>query len=106
MSELEDLRKLIGIEKVTKTRKSMREQLIITEYGKPSKSLAKQSQFLKSLPTPKHTIGDIVIVPPAIYGVVQFYLYEDLHGWVYAITLEDDSARVHYFPEKSLVKRG
>lgn len=84
----------------------MREQLIITEYGEPSKAIVKTSQLLKSLPTPKHSIGDIVIVPPTIYGVVQFHLYEpELSGWVYAVTLEEDSTKINYFPEASVVKR-
>jgi hypothetical protein len=107
MSELEDLRKIIGTSKVCKTRKRIREEVIITEYGEPSATIVGIAEALKNLPAPKHTIGDIVIVPPAVYGVVQFHLYEPtLWTWLYAIFLEDNSEKIHYFPEKSLVKRG
>lgn len=100
---LRNLRKLAGTEKVAQT-KSLDQQIIITEYGEPSNAIVRNSQLLKSLPTPKHNIGDIVIVPPAVYGVVQFHLYEpELSGWVYAVTLEENPEKINYFPEKSLV---
>lgn len=107
MSELEDLRKLIGTSEVCETRKRIREEVIITEYGEPSQNLVGLAEALKNLPAPKHTIGDIVIVPPAVYGVVQFYLYEPtIWEWIYAVFLEENPEKIHYFPEKAVVSRG
>lgn len=97
-----NLRKLAGTEKVAQTRRQ--QQAIITEYGQPSSNLAGIAEALKSLPVPKYSIGDIVIAPPAVYGVVQFVLYEpSLWTWIYAIFLEDNPEKIHYFPEKSIV---
>ena len=85
-------------------RKSIREEVIITECGAPSQNIISIAEALKNLPTPKYSIGDIVIVPPAVYGVVQFILYEPtLWTWLYAIFLEENPEKIHYFPEKSLV---
>ncbi len=104
MSELEDLRDLIGTGKSIRRTKSIREELIIAEHGEPSPSLIGIAEALKSLPTPKYAIGDLVVVPPAVYGVVQFHLYEpSAFTWVYAIFLEENPSKIHYFPEKSLV---
>ena len=103
MSEfrLEDLRKITGTEKVTKTRQPKpKPQSIVVESDRPPASIIALSEALKNLPAPEHTMGDIVIVPPAVYGLVRFSLWEPTHRtWVYAVFLEADPDKIHYFPE-------
>ena len=85
-------------------------ELIITEYGEPSADIIRGSNQLKALPTPEHEIGDIVIVPPGDYGIVQFYCPETRNNppqdWIYAVCCPDDWSRLYYFPATSIIKRG
>ena len=79
-------------------------QLIITAYGQPSAEILATANFFKNLPDPSYEVGAIVIVPPAVYGVVQFRLYERSSAtWVYAIFLEGNPDKINYFPEVSLI---
>lgn len=85
-------------------------ELIITEYGEPSAYIAWKSELLKAIPAPEHEVGDIVIVPPGKYGIVQFYCSEQANDppqdWIYAVCCPEDWKRIHYFPATSVIKRG
>lgn len=71
-------------------------------------SLEELSRRIKGLPVPLHAIGDIVIVPPGSYGVVQFVApdmdQDPPQGWVYCVVSAGNLDNYHYYQEQFVVK--
>lgn len=86
---------------------------IITEYGIPSAHLYNYANQLKSLPKPKHNLGDIVIVPDSdgspIYAVISLVCINrdtvPVESWVYGIAPESNPLAIVYVPECLVVGR-
>jgi hypothetical protein len=87
--------------------------VIITEYGIPSAHLYSYSNQLKSLTKPKHSLGDIVIVPDSdgcpIYAVVSLICANrdtiPPESWVYGVAPESNPLAILYTPEHLVVER-
>jgi hypothetical protein len=87
--------------------------MVILEYGPPRDELVALSLWLKKMPAPLHSLGEIVIIPgkkgQPIFAVITLICsmgdaFPD--EWVYGSTCESNPLGVTYTRESLVVKRG